>query len=715
MKRLLALLLCVGTCMSMFSTSFIAQAANEGNDEIRTVVAGDVNGDQALNGADLVRLKKYLSSGDIPIAATEADVDADGEVTGEDLKLLCEYLAGMDVQLRVRQKEFTELTYTRPEEEHIIADPDGSYYVDNEILLTVTADTSREQVEHLIQPYLGTITGCISVTGDYQISFPAALTKSKLEEIVAELNQDISVELAMIHELFETEQTMLPNDTGWSGEEWSTEFPEGTNWNVEAIHAPEAWDYLRRMSPVKVGLIDGMFVNHIDVNYAGVYNNPKNPKDSHGLKDAGIIGAQFNNACGFAGVAPNAKLYGYSILSDETNRISQRLTCFMEWKYALALLMQDGCRVINVSMVYTCYGNAAEAVKHREIFGSFLLKMLSAGYDFLIVESAGNNAQPSVMAGLFTAINIPAVRDRIIIVGAVGTNGSRTVFGKRSFKGYCFADFSNYGSGVDIVAPGVAIPCPDHDSLYNIDSYSTTVEGTSQAAPHVTGVAALCFGLNPNLTGAQVKKIIVNSCTSMVTDKNKAHTEKLSYPLLNAYEAVKTASKEKGMGEGIVVTSDSFIMGEVKAADGTVIDSVNISAYTYKENGGKEEFVTSTVTDSEGNFELIVPGGTYRLYFTAEDYDTKETVESVSDKDIAYVEVRLIPEDEVGLIETNVLVPDPGNMNPAIRNYSWKSDNRRIRIGTSVEANSVNSLETADENSQQPGAPDILPQGEELR
>lgn len=96
----------------------------------------------------------------------------------------------------------------------------------------------------------------------------------------------------MPEELFETDANYFPNDGVWRQEGWDTDDPEGSNWGVEAIDAPDAWDLVDDMQPVAVGVIDSMFdASHEDLSFARVINNPSHPDDKHGTHVSGTIAA----------------------------------------------------------------------------------------------------------------------------------------------------------------------------------------------------------------------------------------------------------------------------------------------------------------------------------------------------------------------------------------------------------------------------------------
>ena len=550
-----------------------------------------------------------------------------------------------------------EISFREPTDEHIVFDEStGNYYVDNEILVTGKEGASRADIEQLINNVGGTIVGCIEITNDYQIQLSSSMNISELENVVNQLKENQLIESVSVHSLYETELNATPNDSDWKSEEWSSEYPEDINWGVEAINAMGAWDHYDEMSYVKVGIIDSMFdTDHEDLVYTKVWNNPSDisvnspssyttPEEYttahdtafHGTHVSGTIAACYNNDIGIAGVAPKVTLYGYSIMGSDSDSIitdaNKTIIGLMEWKYALSNLIVSNCKVINVSM-----SNSSDLNDQSEVLGNFLNKLITKGYDFLIVQAAGNHNSLATDSGLFTGITIPEVRNRIIVVGAIGNNGSHKNglfgwFGDRVFDGYYYAHFSNYGERVDIVAPGVEIystvPDDNYEDKYtfsmNGHTYQKVWEGTSMAAPHVTGIAAMCYSVNPSLTGAQVKSIIVNSASTTVTDTDPDHDQR-AYPMANADAAVDLAITTSGEAISPVNPSNGIVMGNVRGYDdnhqASIISDVSISAYRITDyDGNLSEYASSTRSDADGNYELILEAGTYYINIYKEGY-----------------------------------------------------------------------------------------------
>ena len=115
------------------------------------------------------------------------------------------------------------------------------------------------------------------------------------------------------------------------------------------------------------------------------------------------------------------------------------------------------------------------------------------------------------------------------------------------------ASFSNYGSELDVVAPGVNIPTTDllGNSGYAPTDYNLAFEGTSAACPHVSAIASLILSINPNLTNSQVSDIIESTARKIggysyntnINRPNGTWNNEMGYGLVNAEAAVIAAQQ----------------------------------------------------------------------------------------------------------------------------------------------------------------------------
>lgn len=556
-----------------------------------------------------------------------------------------------------------EISYSEPLEGHVAYDETTEiYYVDNQILLIAEPDITKAQIEALVDEYDGDVVGYIELTDDFQIEFPDALSLDELNSIVSELSDNECVSETMLNYMFETSIDFIPNDSEWLHQEWSAEFPEGKNWGVEAIDCIDAWELYPYISTntVRVGIIDTMFdTNHEDLEFVRVWNNPNSIQDeddadkpSHGTHVAGTIGAKWNNHKGIAGVAPDVELYGFSVKGSNTDPmvLQNDLSDYMKWKYALANLITANCKVINVSM-----SMGGQLDTQARIFGDFLNKLLSYGYDFVIVKSAGNEPTDTMNSGLFTGITIPEVKDRIIVVGAIGTKGSYHNgwfgwFGDRIFKGYYYVEGCCHGTRVDVAAPGVKIYSTIPGNKYGNKS------GTSMAAPHISGIAALCFAVNDSLTGKQVKQIITNELRDTRVDLfptvtvNVSDTESYTYPIPSALKCIIVAASIDGDAVSPTNPSTGIVMGQVFESENSWwLSGASIAAYRVSSHDGNlSGFAASTSTDLTGGYALALEAGQYYLNIYADGYLPFAIADvTVTNDRTTYIEnVYLIPETE---------------------------------------------------------------------
>ena len=258
------------------------------------------------------------------------------------------------------------------------------------------------------------------------------------------------------------------------------------------------------LSEVDVAVIDtGIDLDHPDLNVAGGINcvgstktkgKPSNggsaydDGNGHGSHVAGTIGA-YDNDSGVVGVAPGVRLWAVRVLNDSGSGSWSQVICGVDW-----VTSQGGAiNVANLSLGATgSEGSCSDGSFHQAICNS-----VAAGTTYVVAAgNLGANASKFIPAAYDEVITVSALAD---FDGASGGLGSPTC---RSDKDDTFADFSNYGFDVDIIAPGVCIESTWKDGGYN------TISGTSMAAPHVAGAAALYLASHLNASPGQVKSAL---------------------------------------------------------------------------------------------------------------------------------------------------------------------------------------------------------------
>ena len=374
------------------------------------------------------------------------------------------------------------------------------------------------------------------------------------------------------------------------------------------LDAPEAWA-ISQGTGVLVAVIDtGIDYTHPDLatNYAGGYDfvsNDGDPLDDHGhgTHVSGTIAAAMNNLTGnpaaeegVAGVAPNARILAYKVCGPDGSCSDFAVA------QAIAQAVTDGAKVINMSLGGPEYSQAMyDAV--QDAWGAGLV----------IVAGAGNDGT--------TAEFYPAAFNNVISVGAFDEDHRR-------------ASFSNYGTWVDISAPGNVIM-----SSYPMASCATTgapgdtgcytwLSGTSMATPHVSGAAALVWSRSDVISNAQVVDILLNSADPRGVDAVRLDSwtshgglnlhNAMSYGLTNlapvAHAGPDRTLTDSG-GDGVeLVTLDGSASTD---SDGTIV------SHEWREGG--------TVVGLIAAPQVWLPVGTHTLTLQVTDDDGATGTDSV--------------------------------------------------------------------------------------
>ena len=272
-------------------------------------------------------------------------------------------------------------------------------------------------------------------------------------------------------------------------------FLDGTQWGLNNagqsgglanadIDAPEAWSARTAASNVIVAVVDtgirythedlagNMWTNPLDGSHGfNVVTGSTDPDDDngHGTRVAGIIGAMGNNGLGVAGVAWQVQLMACKFTGPGHGFVSDILVC-------LDYARTNGARVVNASWGLDTFdsslSNAIAALRTNGI---------------LVVAAAGNGF-PARDIDLYPRYPASFDLDNIVAVAATTRTDE-------------LVSYSNFGAtNVDLAAPGTNIYSTDFPS----DSSYAWDEGTSMAAPHVSGASALLRAAHPVESPAQL-------------------------------------------------------------------------------------------------------------------------------------------------------------------------------------------------------------------
>lgn len=254
-------------------------------------------------------------------------------------------------------------------------------------------------------------------------------------------------------------------------------------------------------------------------------NDVAGPDAFHGTHVAGIIGAVRGNGVGVEGIASKVKIMVVRVVPDGDERDKDVANGI---RYAV----DNGAKIINMS-----FGKGYKF--NKSVVDSAVAYAVSKGV--LLVHAAGNDADNNDYIPNYPNDSLPGGQFAATWV-EVGASQPE--------PGHLATSFSNYGkANVDLFAPGYRINSTAPDNKYE------KADGTSMAAPVVSGVAALVWSHYPSLTAAQVKEILMNSGLpykkSVIlpgTAKDKVNFADLSVSgrVVNAFRALQMAQEIAG-------------------------------------------------------------------------------------------------------------------------------------------------------------------------
>ncbi len=262
------------------------------------------------------------------------------------------------------------------------------------------------------------------------------------------------------------------------GEEDPTPPPQELPWGVDRIDADltDATGFGATVCVVDTGVDK----DHPDLQVAGGKNfvakgrfadpNKWDDDNGHGTHVAGTVAA-LDNTLGVVGVAPQTSLLAAKVLDRRGSGYLSDVIAGIDY------CVSSGADVVSMSL-----GTSSDVQTMHDA--------VDAAYanDVLLVAAAGND-----YGG---AVSFPAAYDSVVAVSA--TDSSDGV-----------ASFSSVGPEVELSAPGVSILSTWNDGGYN------TISGTSMAAPHVSGVAALAVQLNPSFSNAEIRALLQNTADEL--------------------------------------------------------------------------------------------------------------------------------------------------------------------------------------------------------
>ncbi|MDX9893251.1 MAG: S8 family serine peptidase [Patescibacteria group bacterium] len=373
-----------------------------------------------------------------------------------------------------------------------------------------------------------------------------------IEAAIAKYGRWDSVEFIEPNYLYQA--AAFPNDPDYS-----------LQWYLTAVNAKEAWSkelLLRQTNPnlkdpIIAVLDTGVYLNHPDLKDQ-IWTNPKeiandgidndrngyiddvygwdfldddsdpNPSFSanydadavnHGTIVAGIAAAANNNFQGIAGVSWSGKIMPLRVLDSHGG--GEVYSVIRAVDYAIA----NGADVINMSFVGDDFSQA--------LFDA----VLKAYNHNVIVVAAAGNTNPGV-----NGVDLDVAKSYPVCFQ--GPQGENMIIGVASIgKNLVKSPFSNYGSCIDLVAPGESFYATQvkQSGISGFENYYNGYwSGTSLSTPIVSAVLATVKSLNPLATIDQIQSVVLKA-TKDVYSYNSIYRDKLGYGLVDFYKAINTS------------------------------------------------------------------------------------------------------------------------------------------------------------------------------
>ncbi len=433
-----------------------------------------------------------------------------------------------------------------------------------------------------------------------------------------------------------------------------------------------------------VAIVDTGITAHPDLNIAGGHNCATSDptawrdKNGHGTHVAGIVGA-LDNSFGVVGVAPGARVWGVRILNDNGYGLISWYVCGLDW-----ILAQrdpsDASRplfeAVNMSVTKPGSDDHNCGFTENDLLHQAICRVVAGG--ITVVAAAANDSHPA-------SRNIPASYNEVITVSALAdTDGIPGGLGGRacySWGGYdkddTFADFSNYGGDVDLIAPGKCIL-----STWPGPTYAT-LSGTSMAAPTVTGAVALYKASRPNATPAEVRealRYLGNFGWKTSTDPDSTHEPLLDVSRisdLGTFTLVPATSTARNV-EGATTLALPFKI----VRSGTFFERVNLSVTSMPAGWTATMTTTSLMgwSANTGSVKVTVPKGAATGTYTIGIQGTNQGRTASADLSVQVVQdfptaqaptVSLIPGVRMGrnVMRVRVVWPAASDPTSAIGGY----------------------------------------------
>lgn len=446
-------------------------------------------------------------------------------------------------------------------------------FVEDELLIQPKAGVPEEKIESILKSSGAFVEDEIQPIKVKKIKIPV----NAIEKIKNALSKN--PHFNFVENNFIASTAQVPNDYYYNFQ-----------WHIPKISAPDGWNITTGSTDIPIAIIDsGVDPTHPDLSGKLLqgYNFLNESFDTHdvlghGTAVSGAAGAISNNYTGVSGIAWDNPIMPLVVLN------SSNYATYYDIARAITYAVDRGIRIINISIGGSSSSSTLQnAVNYAWNKGA------------IIFASAMNNAT-----------NIPyypAACNNVVAVSATTLDDT-------------LASFSNYGSWIDISAPGVSIYTTTNGSSYGYKS------GTSFASPISAGLSALILSANPTLTNQELLNIIKNNADDLGEEGYDIY---YGWGRINVFKSLLSAINLKPVKDteppvvSIIYPSDnSTLLGDItitiSAKDNTGVSKVELyinNALYAATNSEPYNFYWDT------NNEL---NGIYNIYAIA--YDTSGNI-----------------------------------------------------------------------------------------
>lgn len=319
---------------------------------------------------------------------------------------------------------------------------------------------------------------------------------NNVDQVVRRLSNHPSVEFAELKELHYP--TLTPNDPG---------FTQANQWSLFQVQAEQAWDISTGDANVVVAVTDNAInVDHPDLTNKMVGgwdavdqdNDPRGCGSNtgfHGSHVSGIVGAETDNGSGIASIG-----FDVSIMPVKIGNCNGSLTAGYD---GIIWAADNNADVINMS-----WGGGGQSQYGQNVCD------YAWNQGSILIAAAGNNNQSTQF--------YPAAYNNVVAVASTQQNDGKS-------------SFSQYGTWIDISAPGSAILSTDEGTGYQ------STQGTSMASPMVAGLAGLIKSVAVSATNTDIINCLLSTADN-IDSQNPSYIGQLGSGRINAYQALLCAN-----------------------------------------------------------------------------------------------------------------------------------------------------------------------------